>query len=33
MDEFVTMIGMLKLNVDDIYRCVYILENAKIYNN
>ena len=33
MYEFVTMIGMLKLNADDIYRCVYILENAKIYNN
>ena len=33
MDEFVTMIGSLKLNADDIYRCVYILENARIYSN
>ena len=28
MDEFTTITGTLKLNADDIYRCVYILENA-----
>ena len=28
MDEFTTIKGTLKLNIDDIYRCVYILENA-----
>lgn len=31
MDEFVTIKGILKLNVDDIYRCVYILESAESY--
>ena len=30
MDEFVTIEGILKLNVDDIYRCVYILEDAEV---
>ena len=28
MDQFATIIGVFKLNADDIYRCVYILENA-----
>ena len=28
MDEFATIRGVLKLNTDDIYRCVYILEDA-----
>ena len=31
MDQFVTIKGILRLNEDDIYRCVYILENAEIY--
>ena len=31
MDEFATIRGTLKLNADDIYRCVYILENAEVY--
>ena len=31
MDEFTTIKGTLKLNIDDIYRCVYILENAEVY--
>ena len=30
MDEFTTIKGTLKLNIDDIYRCVYILENAEV---
>ena len=30
MDEFATIKGVLKLNSDDIYRCVYILENAEV---
>ena len=29
MDEFVTIRGILKLNADDIYRCVYIIEGAE----
>ena len=29
MDQFATITGVLKLNADDIYRCVYILENAQ----
>ena len=29
MDDFTTIKGSLKLNIDDIYRCVYILENAE----
>jgi len=28
MDEFATIRGVLRLNADDIYRCVYILEDA-----
>lgn len=28
MDEFTTIKGVLKLNADDIYRCIYILEDA-----
>ena len=28
MDEFATIRGVLTLNADDIYRCVYILEDA-----
>tara|TARA_B100001142_G_scaffold323392_1_gene373364 strand:+ start:2468 stop:2896 length:429 start_codon:yes stop_codon:yes gene_type:complete len=28
MDEFTTITGVLKLNADDIYRCIYILEDA-----
>ena len=28
MDEFVTIVGVLKLNDEDIYRCNYILEYA-----
>ena len=28
MDQFTTITGFLKLNADDIYRCVYILENV-----
>jgi len=28
MDEFTTIKGVLKLNADDIYRCIYILEEA-----
>jgi len=28
MDEFTTIRGTLKLNADDIYRCIYILEDA-----
>tara|TARA_B100000902_G_scaffold340374_1_gene343150 strand:- start:493 stop:924 length:432 start_codon:yes stop_codon:yes gene_type:complete len=31
MDEFATIKGKLRLNADDIYRCVYILENAEVY--
>ena len=31
MDEFATIKGVLKLNPDDIYRCVYILEYAEVY--
>ena len=31
MDEFVTVRGVLRLNSDDIYRCGYILEYAKVY--
>tara|TARA_B100001142_G_scaffold131073_2_gene132676 strand:+ start:4347 stop:4781 length:435 start_codon:yes stop_codon:yes gene_type:complete len=30
MDEFATIRGILKLNTDDIYRCVYILEDAEV---
>jgi len=30
MDEFATIKGSLKLNADDIYRCVYILEDAEV---
>tara|TARA_B100001758_G_C18205815_1_gene502298 strand:+ start:135 stop:569 length:435 start_codon:yes stop_codon:yes gene_type:complete len=30
MDEFTTIKGFLKLNADDIYRCVYILEDAEV---
>lgn len=30
MDDFATIKGTLKLNSDDIYRCVYILENAEV---
>ena len=30
MDEFATVRGVLKLNADDTYRCVYILEYAKV---
>ena len=30
MDEFATIKGVLKLNSDDIYRCVYILEYAEV---
>ena len=30
MDEFATIKGILKLNIDDIYRCVYILEDAEV---
>ena len=29
MDQFANITGVLKLNADDIYRCVYILENAQ----
>ena len=32
MDEFVTMIGILKLNSDDIYHCNYIFQNAEVYS-
>ena len=28
MDEFASITGVLKLNADDMYRCVYILEDA-----
>ena len=31
MDEFATFKGYLKLNSDDIYRCVYIIEFAEVY--
>ena len=31
MDEFATIRGTLKLNADDIYRCVYILEDAEVH--
>tara|TARA_B100000287_G_C19967066_1_gene516897 strand:- start:49 stop:477 length:429 start_codon:yes stop_codon:yes gene_type:complete len=31
MDQFLTMKGVLRLNAEDIYRCVYILENAEVY--
>ena len=31
MDEFVTIRGVLRLNADDIYRCVYILEDAEVH--
>ena len=31
MDEFATIRGILKLNADDIYRCVYILEYAEVH--
>ncbi len=30
MDEFATIRGVLKLNTDDIYRCVYILGDAEV---
>ncbi|MEC9209844.1 MAG: DUF3299 domain-containing protein [Bacteroidota bacterium] len=30
MDEFATIRGFLKLNADDLYRCVYILEDAEV---
>ena len=29
MDEFITIKGILKLNNDDIYRCVYIIEDSE----
>ena len=29
MDQFATITGVLKLNADDIYHCIYILENAQ----
>ncbi len=31
MDEVATIKGILKLNADDIYQCVYILQNAEVY--
>ena len=30
MDEIATIKGVLKLNADDIYQCVYILQNAEV---
>ena len=30
MDEVATIKGVLKLNEDDIYQCVYILQNAEV---
>ncbi len=30
MDEVATIKGVLKLNADDIYQCVYILQNAEV---
>ena len=30
MDEIATIKGVLKLNVDDIYQCVYIFQNAEV---
>ena len=32
MDQFATITGVLKLNADDIYHCIYILENAHKIN-
>lgn len=31
MDEVVTIKGTLKLNTDDVYQCVYILDYAEVY--
>lgn len=31
MDEVVTIKGTLKLNADDIYQCIYILDYAEVY--
>ncbi len=31
MDEFATIRGILKLNTDDIYHCIYILEYAEVH--
>ena len=31
MDEVVTIKGTLKLNTDDIYQCIYILDYAEVY--
>ena len=32
MDEFASIKGKLILNPDDIYRCIYIIEDAERYN-
>ena len=30
MDEVVTIKGTLRLNADDVYKCIYILDNAEV---